>query len=97
MAMFSLSSHAVHGNWQDLLQYHLNEKDGGFVPDGNWNDAKPQMVNSTTILSAQACIEYCQTLPECSEKRLIQDQLLLVYENARNLEIAHERFLFGNE
>lgn len=32
LAFLSLSSHAVHGNWQDLLTYHLKYENGEFSP-----------------------------------------------------------------
>jgi len=33
LGAFAGPSHSVHGNWQDLLEYNLENESGGFVPD----------------------------------------------------------------
>jgi hypothetical protein len=36
-AVFSLPSHAIHGNWQDLITYHLEYDNGEFTPKTEWS------------------------------------------------------------
>lgn len=60
LAAFSLPSHAVHGNWQDLLQHHLREVDGGFLPEAKWTTPKPQMLEAPCILALEALDGYLE-------------------------------------
>jgi len=61
LAMFSGCSHHIHGNWQDLLDHHLNfTEDGLFTPDLEWNQPRPQLLTAMAVLSAETVKEYIQ-------------------------------------
>ena len=41
-SIFSLPSHFVHGNWQDLMSNHLEFENGEFSPNPDWKTPRPQ-------------------------------------------------------
>lgn len=51
-------SHAVHGNWQDLLEYHLEESENGFAPDLDWHQPRPQPLFAIGLLSLTVVADY---------------------------------------
>jgi hypothetical protein len=82
---FSLQSHSVHGNWQDLLLYHLESHDDGFSPMLDWHQASAELVFAATIVCANACGWYLtKCLPECPERDEIED--LLAHYRDQSLE-----------
>ncbi len=93
LGLFGLPSHNVHGNWQDLLTYHLKERDGNFRPTGEWHVPRPQLVNTATILSAKACHRYLKELPACGDNDRLRQRIGAVVDKALALERAHEGFL----
>jgi hypothetical protein len=40
VAAFGLASHSVHGNWQDLLEYHLDYDRTNFKPEFEWHQPR---------------------------------------------------------
>lgn len=51
LGAFAGPSHSVHGNWQDLLEYHLEGESGGFVPDFDWHLPRPQLLTTVAHLT----------------------------------------------
>lgn len=51
LGAFAGPSHSVHGNWQDLLEYHLEDESGGFIPDFNWHPPRPQLLTTVAHLT----------------------------------------------
>jgi len=64
IALMALPSHVIHGNWQDLLMYHLDRSGNAFEPRPEWTMPRPQMVFAAAFLSAEICKLY---LAECFE------------------------------
>ncbi len=60
LAMFSLPSHAIHGNWEDLFEHHLQRVEGGFIPDPRWTRPRPQLLIACSGLSIEAERRYLQ-------------------------------------
>jgi len=58
LAMVGGPSHSVHGNWQDLLEYHLNESENGFAPELNWHRPRPQALFAIGLLALAALKDY---------------------------------------
>ena len=93
LGAFGGGSHSVHGNWQDLLEYHLEETDeGGFKPDFEWHRPRPQLLNAVALHSTQAVIDYLQWLASDGAEDIVtvlqglQNRILL-------LDRLHEEFL----
>lgn len=93
-AMFSLPSHAVHGNWQDLITYHLEYENGEFAPRTEWGYPRPQPLFAAALLSAEINKLYLdEILPECSDKDKIDDILDNIAIRVRVTDEVHEQFM----
>jgi hypothetical protein len=92
--LFGGPSHAIHGNWQDLLRFHLIKEGSDFLPSADWTMPRPQTVFSVAMLSSEACRVYSDSfLPECRDKQRIVDLIKDCYERISLADELHERFL----
>jgi hypothetical protein len=93
-AMFSLPSHFVHGNWQDLITYHLDYENGEFSPRTDWKCPRPQFLLATSLLSSETNKLYLnEIITECSEKEEISKLLDDIIIRVRVADELHEKFL----
>lgn len=92
--IFAGPSHAVHGSWQDLLEYHLEEVDGGFVPQLEWRHPRPQMLFALGIMGIEMLKAYISHFSEDAANSFIAplDDLSARFHLANS---AHEAFLSG--
>ena len=51
LGAFAGPSHSVHGNWQDLLEYHLEVDDDGYRADLEWHRPRPQLLSTLAHLT----------------------------------------------
>lgn len=92
-AMFSLPSHAVHGNWQDLITYHLEYEDGEFIPKTEWGCPRPQPLFAASLLSAEINIRYLdEIISECEDKERIKILLEDIIQRICISDRLHEEF-----
>lgn len=97
-AMFSLPSHAVHGNWQDLITYHLEYEDGEFIPKTEWGCPRPQPLFAASLLSAEINIRYLdENISECEDKERIKILLEDIIQRICISDRLHEEFLINVE
>lgn len=93
-ALFSLPSHAVHGNWQDLITHHLDYENGGFSPNTQWTHPRPQPLFAAALLSAEINKLYLdEIIPECPDKNQIITLLDDIILRIRVGGELHEQFL----
>jgi hypothetical protein len=83
LGAFAGPSHSVHGNWQDLLEYHLEVEDDGYVSELRWHRPRPQLLTTLALLTVhtleaffseivgQASDEIAQKLPELRARLLM--------------------------
>lgn len=93
LAAFGGPSHGIHGNWQDLLEYHLiSDEDGNFSPNIEWHLPRPQYLNVVALHSAEACKNYISWLgfPEIQD---ISNSLIDLQERVLKLDSAHEKWM----
>ena len=93
LAAIGGGSHSVHGNWQDLLEYHVEKTDdGSFKPDFEWHQPRPQPLNAVALQATQAVIDHLQWLASDRAEGMtnvlkdLMDRILL-------LDRLHEEFL----
>lgn len=96
-SLFGLPSHAVHGNWQDLITYHLNYENGVFSPNLNWGYPRPQLLFIASLLSAKTNKLYLNNvIPKYPDKnqinKLLDDFLIRIHK----ADELHEQFLQKN-
>jgi hypothetical protein len=78
---FSLQNHSIHGNWQDLLWFHLEKHDDGFSPVLAWHRASAEAVLTAAIISINACGWYLtERAPESPDRDRL-NELLVDYFN----------------
>lgn len=93
MGAIKLPSHSIHGNWQDLLFFHLKEKAGNFEPSLDWTESQPQSANAASYFSALACINYiAKRFPECDERTLLLDHIEDFIRRLRTFDQLHEEY-----
>lgn len=93
-ALFSLPSHTVHGNWQDLITYHLEYKKGEFSPKIKWTHPEPQLLFTAALLSADSNKLYLnEIIQECPDKDQVNNLLDDIILRVRMADELHEQFL----
>lgn len=92
LATFAGPSHHVHGNWHDLLEYHLNDSSDGFVPDLEWHMPRPQVLNALAVLTIEFLQDY---FGWCLGDVVgdIEGLLLDLHTRIMGLDSAHEQWL----
>jgi len=93
-ALFSLPSHSVHGNWQDLISYHLKYEKGEFSPEIQWSYPRPELLFTAALLSADInklyLNEIIQKCPDKDQIDVILDDIIL---RVRVADELHEQFI----
>tara|TARA_R110000851_G_scaffold189677_2_gene339940 strand:+ start:8802 stop:9677 length:876 start_codon:yes stop_codon:yes gene_type:complete len=93
LAAFGGPSHGIHGNWQDLLEYHLESDENGFFsPNLDWHKPRPQYLNAVALHAAETAKNYFQWLGFSEIDHLI-DSLNELQERVAFLDSAHEQWL----
>lgn len=96
LAAFGGPSHNIHGNWQDLLEYQLEETDEGmFTPDFEWHNPRPQYLNVVALHSAGILKQYIDWLGY-DEINHITENLNEFQNRVLDLDSAHEQWLSQN-
>lgn len=94
--VFAGPSHAVHGNWQDLLEYHLEDGDGGFTPSLDWHHPRPQMLFAIGLLGIEMIKEYISHVTDGGGDE-IAEHLDDLSERLRLVNHIHEAFLTSRQ
>ncbi len=93
-ALFSLPSHSVHGNWQDLISYNLKYEKGEFSPKIQWSYPRPQFLFTAALLSADTNKLYLnEIIQKCPDKDQINNLLDDIILRVRVTDELHEQFL----
>lgn len=86
---YGMGSHSIHGNWQDILTYHLKGSDDGFILNLNWNGPQPQLVDATVLMNLD--------LVESLAKKFKKPEIIKIKEELIDYQIdlieAHEKYL----
>ncbi|MPS48839.1 DUF5677 domain-containing protein [Methylobacillus sp.] len=93
LAAFGGGSHSIHGNWQDLLEYHLEKiDDNSYRPNIHWHVPRPQILEALVILVADAVAEYVNFFTDNNAPEFIQ-RLGNLQDRTNHLSRLHEAFL----
>lgn len=96
--LISMASHAVHGNWQDLISHHLEIKEDGFLPETRWTSPKPQPLFVAALITLDACEDYVSYLfPESDDKTKMRKSLADCKARAIEADCLHEDFLTSRQ
>ncbi len=92
--LISTLSHSVHGNWQDLISYHVELTDDGYAPSLMWTRPRPQMVQVMAYLVSRTNKLYLASeLPDCADKSRFDVILDDIIADALLTGEGHEQFL----
>jgi hypothetical protein len=92
-------SHSVHGNWQELIEYNLEETESGFVPCLDWHKPRPQLLNAVSYQSISVTIEYLEYLKYLAPQK-IEEIIELLHEligRISTFDQLHEQFVSKNQ
>lgn len=92
LGAFAGPSHSVHGNWQDLLEYHLEAEDDGFSPDFEWHAPRPQSLTTVAHLTVITLREFFSEIIGPAGNA-VAEKLPDLYERIQRLAHLHEEFL----
>jgi len=93
LAVIGGASHNVHGNWQELLEYHLEENESAcFGPDLDWHTPRPQILNAVALHATEAVREHFERIggPEFAD---VEPSLGSLQHRILLLDRLHERYL----
>lgn len=92
--IYGNASHAIHGNWQDIISFHLKKENDGFLPDTEWTYPTLQIIFSATVLSCDLLHNYAEeVLPESKNKRDLIESIEDIMTRAFKLDRQHELFI----
>lgn len=95
LLMFSGQSSQIHGNWHDLILYHLKEnKDGTYQPVQDWHSPDSRIINAVSFLSIPLLKDFINYLSgtEVRETTELYDEII---SRILLLENLHEDYLQG--
>ncbi len=58
VAVQMIPSHHVHGDWVDLVKFHLNERDGLFEPNRDWTKTDGELLSGGATMALWAAEGY---------------------------------------
>jgi hypothetical protein len=80
---YGISSHSIHGNWQDILLNNLKKLEDGFELNLQWNRPRPQIIDGAIILNLDVVKIFC-------ERELLNDATAsLIIDKCKKLNIYH--------
>jgi hypothetical protein len=92
LGAFGGPSHSVHGNWQDLIEYHLKPEEDGFLPNFEWHPPRPQLLTTIAILTVGTLAEFFSEIIGPAGDA-VAEKLPDLNERVRLLIRLHEEFL----
>lgn len=93
-ALCGLPNHAVHGNWQDLINYHLEYENGEFSPNPEWEPSRPQTLLAAALFSAETNKVFLdKIIPPFEDKDKINELVEDVLSKTILVDKLHEKFL----
>lgn len=93
LAMFGGGSHSIHGNWMDLLEYHLDSSDGRFTPELEWSRPRPQVSFAIALLTIEALRDYFRFVGGDDAVAVVEPALLDLWTRNKTASEAHENYL----
>jgi hypothetical protein len=57
---YGISSHSIHGNWQDILFNNLKKLEEGFELNLQWNRPRPQIIDGAIVLNLDIVKTFCE-------------------------------------
>ncbi len=92
--LYGSSSHAIHGNWQDLITFHLKSSGDGFTANTEWSTPTLQILSAVIILSCDLLRDYAtEILPDSDSKIELLEFVENLMQRTILLDVTHEKFI----
>ena len=75
LAAFGGGSQNIHGNWMDLLEYHLDEEGDGFAPSLEWHRPRPQVGLAIAQMTADVVSRFFSLIDAFKDVQGLDDRL----------------------
>ena len=91
---YGISSHSIHGNWQDILLNNLKKIEDGFELNLQWNRPKPQIIDGPIILNLDIVKIFCECeLTHDTTAKTILEKCEILNNYLSILSQYHERWM----
>jgi hypothetical protein len=91
---YGIGSHAVHGNWQDILSNHLDKHEDGFKLHLEWRRSRPQIIDGPVLFNLDVMNKFVKAeLPGYSHFEILKSNYLALMTYAQILNKYHEELL----
>lgn len=97
LGVISGPSHNIHGNWMDLLEYHLESHDEHFVPKPEWSRPRPQILLAVSRLTLDAIAAYLDFIGHIGARQVMHPRLERLCKRIRETDRLHESYLSKRE
>lgn len=91
---YGISSHSIHGNWQDILFNNLKKIEDGFELNLQWNRPRPQIIDGAIILNLDIVKVFCEReLQNDTTASLIIEKCKTLNDYHSDLNQKHEKWM----
>ena len=91
---YGISSHSVHGNWQDILLNNLKKNEDGFELNLQWNRPRPQIIDGPIVLNLDIVKTFCeQELTDNTSTTIILEKCEMLNDYLLSLSQNHEKWM----
>lgn len=94
---YGLSSHFIHGNWQDLVENHLNYiNDKNITINYDWNKPKPHLLSGVIIFNLLCVKMFAKTNATDQLKEELLNKFRKLFKYKFFLSEKYEQFISDN-
>jgi hypothetical protein len=90
--IFGTGSHSIHGDWDDIRQYHLDHKGRGYSPRLRYTDPDPRIACAATKICLDALSRYLRW-NRSDPDRVLSPMVTRLLALNTALDLAHESTL----
>ena len=89
-----MPSHAIHGDWVDLVKNHLVPSGDGFVPNFDWNRTDGVLLNPVAIFVVDTAREYLSSFFNNEDTKPVHERLDDLQERLMRVESSLQDWQF---
>lgn len=91
---YGISSHSIHGNWQDILLNNLKKIEDGFELNLQWNRPRPQIIEGPVNLNLDIVKIFCEReLTGDTTSNTILEKCEILNKYLLDLSQYHEKWM----